>query len=533
MALPRAFKTFGELATMEATTGDWEILQRLIEVFDQMFPATWRNWKVVDFSKTDLFGQRIDPQIFNKLRFAIPTVSLVKAFNPDATAVSEKTFKSIKLALLEWPLCRALIISPKSVASRIHGSSANLELFLAAISEIKSSFISREEVEKLILDVDKPSRKRRSSSQSLRSEDMKRSKSDSEDIKTLKKQTKALQEMVAQLLHNHGAENVDYSDDEEPVHNSEEVQPYYEMYDKDSCTSRSSSAFQVPDLNPDIPEYSANMIDLSPCVKEAEPKIIPAPDDLLDQGVACQRFGKATWANLRYVEVQKKLRAAPAFTSLSVNTQLSAKTPNWIPYEHIVKFDQTLGAMTHGLLLQRKLLKESLVNLANEVKSKTLNEAIIKNVTGSDTEFRKVSDDLLQYICGRRAEVIEYRRSVYKPPSKYMHSALHKVPPSSSYLFDEDALSETFRANGGYYKFFPAHKVLTDCQTNRPERRTDQFSSENKVPLNRRKSQAFTSSSTSMKGFKKPFEAKPNNKKRGGGHAKSGPSPRKHSTKPF
>lgn len=162
---------------------------------------------------------------------------------------------------------------------------------------------SREEVEKFISVVDKPSRKRKSSSQPSRTENMKRCTNDSNDIKTLKEQTKALQEMVAQLLHNHGAESVNSSDNEKLVVNSDEVQPsFYELYDKDSSSERSSSVFQVPDLNPDIPGYSANLFDFSPCVKEAEPKIMPAPDDLLDQGVLCQRFGKATWAN-RYVKI--------------------------------------------------------------------------------------------------------------------------------------------------------------------------------------------------------------------------------------
>lgn len=65
--------------------------------------------------------------------------------------------------------------------------------------------------------------------------------------------------------------------------------------------------------------------------------------------------------------------------------------------------------MTHGLLLQKILLKESLINLAKEVKSKSLNEAIIKNITGPDTKLKKLNDDLLQCTCGCRAKVIEYR----------------------------------------------------------------------------------------------------------------------------
>ncbi|KAJ8730145.1 hypothetical protein PYW07_017183 [Mythimna separata] len=181
MALPREFTTLGELADLDVP-GDREVLDRLIEVVDQVYPRTWRDWNVIDYSKEDLFGSRMDPQILNKLRFAIPTISMVKCFDPNTTSVSEKRFKSYKLSLLEWPFCRALIMNPKSLATRIHGSASNLEMFMAAIGDIGDDLISREEAENLMSGTEK---RKRPSSQSSHYGGNKKQKSDSE-IKKLR-----------------------------------------------------------------------------------------------------------------------------------------------------------------------------------------------------------------------------------------------------------------------------------------------------------------------------------------------------------
>nr|CAI5845519.1 unnamed protein product [Callosobruchus analis] len=52
------------------------------------------------------------------------------------------------------------------------------------------------------------------------------------------------------------------------------------------------------------------------------------------------------WNKLRYGEVQRQLHAAPVFTSLKINPQLTAKTPSWCSSEHLVKADYTLGPTT-------------------------------------------------------------------------------------------------------------------------------------------------------------------------------------------
>ncbi|KAI5639428.1 hypothetical protein NE865_08103 [Phthorimaea operculella] len=511
MALPRAFTTLGELAELDEP-GEREVLDRLIEVVDLVYPPTWRDWRVVNFSKEDLFGLRLEPQTLNKLRFAIPTISIIKSFDPEAVSVSEKRFKTLKLSLLNWSFCRALIMSPRSVASKIHGSSSNLEIFISAIGDIGGDFISREEAESLISGKEK---RKRPSSQSSQYKVAKKQRTDStEDIRILKEQTRALQDMMSNLLsrqyqksHNYGHEG--------NASGSEEETPFSEV-DKEN-DGRASSLFQAPDMDMALPGSSNNLFDFTPCIKEAEPKIMRAPSDLLEQGVLCQKFGTGSWASIRYNEANKKLQATPAFTSLSVNPQLAGKTPNWVPYEQVVKYDQTLGALTHGLLQQRKLLIEVLSVVANEIKSNALNDAIKKHITGPETDFKKFNDELLQYTCGRRAELIEFRRSLYKPPSKFMNDVLHNVPPSSTHLFEENALSETFKQNGGFYKFFPASKNSSFNNSKHQDYKESTSFQAGKQQFKKTKPQSSSTSSSVNRGFRKSYEATPNNRKREGG----------------
>ncbi|KAI5641302.1 hypothetical protein NE865_06566 [Phthorimaea operculella] len=480
MALPRAFTTLGELAELHEP-GEREVLDRLIEVVDQVYPPTWRDWRVVNFSKEDLFGSRLESQTLNKLRFAIPTISIIKSFDPEAVSVSEKRFKSLKLSLLNWSFCRALIMCPRSVASKIHGSTSNLEIFISAIGDIGGDFISREEAESLMSGKEK---RKRSSSQSSQHKFAKKQRTDStEEIKILKEQTRALQDMVSNLLSRQYQESDNYSPVGDASGSGEET-PFNAM-DKEN-DGRASSLFQAPHMDIALPGGSDSLFDFSPCIKEAELKL-------------CVRL-QTCWSK-----------------AYSVKSLLAGKTPNWVPYEQLVKYDQTLGALTHGLLQQRKHLIEVLSVVANEIKSNALNEAIKKHITGPETDFKKFNDELLQYTCGRRAELIEFRRSLYKPPSKFMNDVLHNVPPSSTHLFEESALSETFKQNGGFYKFFPASK---NSSFNNPKRQDYKVSTPfqaGKQQFNKKKPQSSSTSSSVNRRFRKPYEARPNNRKEEGG----------------
>ncbi|CAH0546996.1 unnamed protein product [Brassicogethes aeneus] len=51
-------------------------------------------------------------------------VDIAQAFTPDKTSLPEKVYRSIKVKMLDWPLCVGLIIGPPVLAARIRGSAA-------------------------------------------------------------------------------------------------------------------------------------------------------------------------------------------------------------------------------------------------------------------------------------------------------------------------------------------------------------------------------------------------------------------------
>ncbi|VEN60731.1 unnamed protein product [Callosobruchus maculatus] len=185
-------------------------------------------------------------------------------------------------------------------------------------------------------------------------------------------------------------------------------------------------------------------LDLTPRTLEQEPLIPPAREAIAAQGIECQRFGQPTFNRIRYAEVQKKLHAAPVFSALQVNQQIKHLVPSPAS-DTLAKSDMSLGLICHGLLLQRESLSKSLREIGAKFPEAVAD--IQRLIIDSNSEFRSVSDDLLQYTCGRRAEVIELRRKAFKPRSDYMASLLHAIPPSPSHLFEEQALAELFRTH--------------------------------------------------------------------------------------
>ncbi|XP_063371145.1 uncharacterized protein LOC134659432 [Cydia amplana] len=69
-----AMCSLGALLDWEADDpGDNVVLGRLTRLIAAHLPDGWQEWKVHTYSKEDLLGSELDPQILNKIRFAIPT----------------------------------------------------------------------------------------------------------------------------------------------------------------------------------------------------------------------------------------------------------------------------------------------------------------------------------------------------------------------------------------------------------------------------------------------------------------------------
>lgn len=73
---------------------------------------------------------------------------------------------------------------------------------------------------------------------------------------------------------------------------------------------------------------------------------------------------------------------------------------------------------------------------------------------GEHSHYKTVSHDILQIICGKRAEVLELRRrSLLKPlKDKYLREDIEKIPPSAEYMFNPQFLASYIQKIGGIEK---------------------------------------------------------------------------------
>ncbi|KAI5630959.1 hypothetical protein NE865_16328 [Phthorimaea operculella] len=206
---------------------------------------------------------------------------------------------------------------------------------------------------------------------------------------------------------------------------------------------------------------SPSPIDFAPNTKESESKFSKADPVLAQQGIHCQRLGCEEWKHIRYGDVQKQFQAQPVFSALKVNNSFAGVSPNWTSIALLEKFDLTLGAITNGLLQQRKTFIELWDKLPRESKQEANQEFL-------NSKFRENCNALLQYTCGRRAEIIQQRRNTYKIKNKALHEIIHSIPPSDTHLFREPDLSQTVKDQGGVHKFFPFKKSQTRTTKNLP-----------------------------------------------------------------
>lgn len=151
MAQERTLITLADLLDEHgASEQEDEILGRIKLLAQESLPDGWTRWEVSPASKEDVFGEKIEANVLCKLTFALPTVGLVRAFDPEADHLSEKGYRDIRIKLLDWAFTRALIIGPPSIANRIRGSAARTELFKEAVEPLKALMHTRREADGIL-----------------------------------------------------------------------------------------------------------------------------------------------------------------------------------------------------------------------------------------------------------------------------------------------------------------------------------------------------------------------------------------------
>ncbi|KAL4718633.1 hypothetical protein ACJJTC_002347, partial [Scirpophaga incertulas] len=136
-----------------------------------------------------------------------------------------------------------------------------------------------------------------------------------------------------------------------------EQSPNYPSEISDSESERDT--WTAPDIEcQSINNFSISELEFLPEVKEDEP-LCPRPSpEIGAEGIECHRFSKKSWTRIRYKEVFKRLRSAPIFSALKVNTELRGLKAHLTFY---TEQDGLLGTIVHGLLFQRKALSKEII----------------------------------------------------------------------------------------------------------------------------------------------------------------------------
>lgn len=206
------------------------------------------------------------------------------------------------------------------------------------------------------------------------------------------------------------------------------------------------------------PSFQFNF-DLETKLKESA--IPKTPNNLLKILNDIQYFDKSEWSEVRYAEVQKLYNHTPGFVELDTNDEVKS----YDQLRNLSYTDKAYAALSNCILIQREALQTNLKDLItwarneNNFSAEGMHEKI--NELFSKGEYSKVSADLLQMVCGHRAEIIQMRRhglinSIRDPLLK---SAVRKIPPSNKYLFNDESFTSFLEKNGGVRKVFMPNKA--------------------------------------------------------------------------
>lgn len=471
MAHQRSMTTLGELLEEHAETDqDEEILDRIKILAQEHLPDGWTHWEVTTATREEIFGDKIEPNVLNKLVYALPTVGLARAFVPEAEHLSEKGYREIRTKLLDWAFTRALILGPPFVANRIRGSAARTEFFKEAVEAMRPLMHTRSEADRILsgcLSESEKTCRKRSRTFSLTSQDQNRqeptrrrrrvdslspSSSQNARIEALEQKMEGMFSILLEKLEHR--EQVDSESDKENNSSDSDLEIV-------PSQSLDSSSWKAPALSPyQQDERDEIELEFLPSTKEADP-LIPEPSaELKSEGIECQRLGTGGWNRIRYKEVEKHLHAGSVFSALKINNELGALASQPSPF--ISKQEGMLGTITHGLLLQRRAFADGLNAVIKKVPSVS---AELKLLVAEDSKFKSISDQLLQYVCAHRSETIELRRKHFKTKNELLSGMLNSIPPSPTHLFHEEQLSSFVKDNGGVSTVFISPRTIGKPET--------------------------------------------------------------------
>ena len=176
-----------------------------------------------------------------------------------------------------------------------------------------------------------------------------------------------------------------------------------------------------------------------------------------------QLFGSPDWMNINFIDTQKSYLSKPGFIELETNDDLKPFDKN----KFLPSCERTLSALANAILLQRSILQDNVSSLLSWVKdlhTVSYEEFCTKTkeLFSDNKEYNKISNDIMQIICGKRASIINNRRTelLKSIPNNYTVDKFKKIPPSSEFLFESDSFTNLLQKEGGPAKVFVKSQTL-------------------------------------------------------------------------
>lgn len=170
-----------------------------------------------------------------------------------------------------------------------------------------------------------------------------------------------------------------------------------------------------------------------------------------------QLFESPDWSNIIFTETQKSYLSKPGFVELETNDDLKPFDKN----KFLPSCERTLAAVTNAILMQREILQKNITLLLTFIKdTKEISyddfSAKISELFCDDKEYNKISNDIMQIICGKRASIINNRRTeiLKSIHNSYTADKFKKIPPSLNCLFEPEQFSKLLEREGGPSKVF-------------------------------------------------------------------------------
>ncbi|KAJ2937647.1 hypothetical protein O0L34_g19321 [Tuta absoluta] len=192
--------------------------------------------------------------------------------------------------------------------------------------------------------------------------------------------------------------------------NDEPGCPSYHCKDNDAISiddNVSRDLYAESDTELNEADKSGLQLNFDLQTKLKDPPIPKASEQMVNLLQGIQYFEKSDWCEVRHTEVQKLYNQTPGFIELEANEEIRA----YDQLRHLAYADKAYAALTFCVLKQREALQNNLEELfiwardSNNLNVDTLHEKI--NVLFAQGEYSKDSADLLQLVCGHRAEVIQ------------------------------------------------------------------------------------------------------------------------------